>query len=302
MGNAYKKYTTAQYFLFNLFSLLTIIPAAPYLNRFIPPVMIGTWNVDLFLAILASFLITRLFYWIFKPLIIPLFVVIMGILIFGQFTSRYTFSNVIKDYQALVQNNWVTKDNKEQDLLSFYPERFESYANSTAESIHNKLDYKDSLVRNFSVKHSLDYFDEYYPKYERICRWLSLFKYINEHFNYVPDAQRDDYFATAHETIEDGLGGDCDDHSILMASCLRSIGAQTRVVLIQGHAYPELYCGDKEEFEIMQQAIIQLFAGQDVESIFFHESNGEYWVNLDYTAKHPGGRYIQGKLYALIPF
>ena len=294
------KYTTFQHFLLNLLSLLTILPLAPYINRFIPVVQLGQWHIDLFISILAAFLFTRLLLWIFKPLIIPAFALVAGVLVFNFFTGRYSFSNVLNDYQGMVQGNWGTRDNKQLDILSFYPRKVETYMDKTVRGIHEKTNYKDSLVRNFSVKHSLDHYDEYFPKYGRIVRYLSLFKYIRHHFKYVNDSQRDEYFATPMETIRNGLGGDCDDHSILMASCLQSIGARTRIVLIKGHAYPELYCGNKQEFETMKQAIVTLFNNPPVKELYYHEMKGEYWINLDYSAWNPGGRYLNDKVYALI--
>jgi hypothetical protein len=85
-----------------------------------------------------------------------------------------------------------------------------------------------------------------------------------------------------------------------MASCLQAIGARCRIVLIQGHAYPELYCGNKEDFEALKQAIVTLFPRPAVREIYYHEMKGNYWINLDYTARHPGGPYMNDKVYALI--
>ncbi len=50
----------------------------------------------------------------------------------------------------------------------------------------------------------------------------------------------------------------------------------------------------------MQQAIIHLFSDQAIENIFYHEQDGQYWVNLDYTAKYPGGPYLSEKAFAII--
>jgi transglutaminase-like putative cysteine protease len=131
-------------------------------------------------------------------------------------------------------------------------------------------------------------------------RLLSLFKYINGHFKYVSDSERDEYFATARETIQDGLGGDCDGHSILMVSCMKSIGARCRMILTDGHLYPELYCGDEKQFELMQQAVINLFGNETIDNMYYHEQNGQYWINLDYTARYPGGPYVSETAYAII--
>ena len=131
-------------------------------------------------------------------------------------------------------------------------------------------------------------------------RLLSLFKHLNSHFKYVSDSERDEYFATAHETILNGLGGDCDDHTILMVSCMKSIGAHCRMILTDGHLYPELFCGDEKAFELMQQAVINLFGDEAIDNMYYHEQNGQYWIHLDYTAHYPGGPYVSETAYAII--
>jgi transglutaminase-like putative cysteine protease len=162
------------------------------------------------------------------------------------------------------------------------------------------VDYRDSVVRNFAVTNSLRYFDEYYGKFGPVVRSLSLFKYINNNFKYVADSERDEYFATPRETILNGMGGDCDDHSILMVSALNAIGVHARMVLTEGHLYPELFCGDEKNFEKVNTAIMSLFSREVKGNIYYHEQNGEFWINLDYSAHHPGGPYVSEKAFAII--
>jgi hypothetical protein len=293
-------YTATQKLLLNLTSVLVIIPLAPYINRFIPPLQIGDLNFDLVVSLILAFLITRLILWAFKPLIIPAFVIILGWLTWNLFGHKYSYSDVYQDYKSMVQRNWVTRDEKQSDVLNIQPQHIEGGMVQTVKAIRSKMDYKDSVVRNFAVEHSLQYFDDYYSKYGNTARLFSLYKYIRENFKYVPDAQRDEYFATPRETILDGLGGDCDDHAVLVASCMRAIGGITRIVLIRGHAYPELYCGDKKDFEEMKSAIVQLFNDPPVTQIYFHEYDDQYWINLDYTAMHPGGPYINNDVKAVV--
>lgn len=300
MFNRSETYTAAQRWLLYIAAILVIIPLAPYINRFIPLIQIGNWNFDLVISLVLAFLIARIILWIFKPLIIPALAVVVIILLWSSFKKEYTFSDVYNDYKNMVLRNWVTRDKKQPDVLNIHPEIVETGMAKTVKGIRSKMDYKDSVVRNFAVQHSLDYFQDYYTKYGQDVRYLSLFKYIREHFNYVPDPKRDEYFATPQETIRNGLGGDCDDHAILMASCLRSIGGVTRIVIIKGHAYPELYCGDKKDFEEMKSAIVQLFDDPPVKQIYFHEYDGQYWINMDYTAVHPGGPYLNNDVLAVV--
>jgi hypothetical protein len=283
-------------------AVLIIIPLSPLICRFIPPIMLGSYNIDMLLAVLSAIVFVRLLLWLVRPLIIPAFVLLMALLIFNQFAGRYGFNNVFDDYKTLAIANWEVRNQKQTDLLSINPGLFENDNSKGTREIKSKVHIRDSVVRNFSVKHSLDYFKEYQGKYGMLTRHLSLFKYINTNFNYVPDAQRDEYFATAKETIQDGLAGDCDDHSILMASSLMSIGAKCRLVVIEGHMYPEMYVGDKKDFEVIQQAVVQLFDEQKVKNIYYHENAGEYWINMDYTARHPGGPYMNDRLKLMIEF
>lgn len=297
-----KHYSTSQEILTNIAGFLCIIPLAPFLCRFIPPVFVGEWNIDLVIALVISIIIVRLMQWLVKPLVIPAFLLIVAILVYNQFNSNYTFENIANGYKTLVNQNWNVREKKQTDQLSFDPHLFENPEKKVTRLISEKVQYKDSLVRNFSVEHSLENFDEYTYKFKSLTRYFSLFKFINSSFKYVPDAQRDEYYATPKETILNGLGGDCDDHSILMASCLMSIGATCRLVIVEGHMYPELYVGDEKDFEIAQAAIIQLFEYDKIDRIYYHENDGEYWLNLDYTARYPGGPYMNDKVKLVINF
>ncbi|MBC8034482.1 MAG: transglutaminase domain-containing protein [Chitinophagaceae bacterium] len=293
-------YSNTKNILLEIAGILTFIPLAPFINRFIPPVVIADFNIDLLVSMLISFLIIRLILWLFKPLIVPALILIASLFLYNMFTHGYSFADVLQDYKSVVKNNWGTKDSKQIDALTVNPAVFQNYGNKTARGILGKINPTDSVVRNFSVQRSLDHFDEYFHKYGSSARYLSLFKYINNNFKYVSDAKRDEYFASPRETIFNGLGGDCDDHSILMMSCLESIGARCRIVLVAGHAYPELYCGSRKDFESMQSAIIQCFKDLKIREFHYHENEGEYWINLDYTAQRPGGPYMNDNVYAFI--
>lgn len=279
--------------------LLTIVPLAPVINRYLPPVLVGSFNLDLILSLILAALFTWLVLRIFRFLLIPAVIFLAVVLFYNQLTNGYGFKSMINDYRSMVENNWGNNDKKEKNLVvsaSF----FDGPLTKTVKSLQSKVDYKDSVVRNFAVQHSLDYFDEYHMKYGSMVRLLSLFKYINSHFKYVSDSERDEYFATPKETILNGMGGDCDDHTLLMVSCLKAIGGHVRMVLTEGHLYPELLAGDKKSFERMQQAIVYLFGNEAIDNMYYHEQNGQYWLNLDYSAKYPGGPYVSEIAYAII--
>lgn len=190
-----KHYTTTQNILLEVAGVLTIIPIAPFINRYIPPLMIGEWNLDLFVSIVAAFILIRLLLKLFKPLIIPVLIIMLGLFVFNFFSKGYSFRDVMQDYRSVVLNKWGTKDSKQQDFLNINPSFFMSYYDKTVRGIRSKVNYRDSVVRNYSVKYSLESFDEYFNKYGPLVRHLSLFKHINKNFKYVSDSRRDEYFA-----------------------------------------------------------------------------------------------------------
>lgn len=288
--------------LLNTIGLLTVIPLAPLINRFFPPVIIGYWNIDLLISILIAFLIVRLILWLFRPLIIPAFLLFSGFIVYGHFTSGYNLQSMITEYRNLVTKSWDVRNVKEKDLYLVKPGLFDTGVEKAVKGMQAKIDPKDSVLRNFAVKHSIEYFDEYHKKYGASVRYLSLFKYINGNFKYVSDPERDEYYASPRETIENGMGGDCDDHTILMISALKAIGAKCRMVLTENHVYPELYCGDKKRFSEIQEAIANLFSEYNFTGLYYREENGHYWINLDYTAHHPGGPYVDNKAFAIVEF
>jgi hypothetical protein len=299
MNQAQDKYGHTRKVLLVLLSILAVIPLAPLINRYIPPLVLGNWNLDLTVSIILAGTLTFLTLRLFRFLLLPAVGLLILVLIYNQLTNGYGFGNMIRDYKSMVQNNWGKKEQKEIDLV-LRPTFFDGPLTKTVKALQSKVQPTDSVVRNWSVKHSLESFDEYYPKYGSQVRLLSLFRHINSNFKYVSDSERDEYFATAKETIQNGMGGDCDDHTILMVTCMKAIGAHCRMILTDGHLYPELLCGDEKQFEMMQQAVIHLFGNEAIDNMYYHEQNGQYWINLDYTARYPGGPYVSETAYAII--
>jgi hypothetical protein len=293
------KYGTTRKILLVITGIIAILPLAPLINRYVPPLVVGNWNFDLTVSIILAAALTFLVLRLFRFLLIPMVALVIMVLVYNQLTNGYGFGHMIKDYKTMVENNWGRKEQKEIDLV-MTPTFFDGPLTKTVKNLQAKVNARDSVVRNFAVQHAVDNFDEYHTKYGSVVRFLSLFKYINGHFKYVSDSERDEYFATPQETIRNGLGGDCDDHSILMVSCMKAIGGHCRMILTEGHLYPELYCGDQQAFEKMQQAIIHLFGNEAIDNMYYHEENGQYWINLDYTARYPGGPYVSETAFAII--
>ena len=125
------------------------------------------------------------------------------------------------------------------------------------------LDYKEPDVRNYAVniakKHFKSYSDDKkHREYLTIIQCFSIFKEINNNWTYVHDPSDTEYFAKASETIR-LLAGDCDDHAIVMAACIRAIRGTPRLVFTEEHLYPELLIGKENDFKKVEKLIKELF-------------------------------------------
>ena len=127
-------------------------------------------------------------------------------------------------------------------------------------------------------------------------------------WSYVPDPRGVNNFFWANETLSLGEktncagAGDCGDFAILMSALVESIGGTTRIVLVQNnstgnHAYAEVYLGRLNASNSQVDSIINWLKQQfDVDKIFvtINTSSKDVWLNLDWSADHPGGPFYQG--------
>jgi len=129
-----------------------------------------------------------------------------------------------------------------------------------------------------------------------------VFKKINRNWNYVNDPVGKEYFAKASESVK-FLAGDCDDHAIMMVAALRSIGGTARFVSTTGHLYPEMLIGDKFDLVKIEYLIKEaLFPIESKDmSLHYHtDKDGRIWLNLDYTAAYPGGRFYADPILGIL--
>lgn len=128
----------------------------------------------------------------------------------------------------------------------------------------------------------------------QICH---IFRYCYKKWKYVNDPNGQEYLATASESIENNLCGDCDDFAILMASCMLAIGGNAcintgRNTQSDGHAFTEV---DIAEIgvENMIDSIRKYFPLYDVSDIKTRRDEKHLWLNLDWWAAYPGGPYYE---------
>ncbi|WP_053237043.1 FHA domain-containing protein [Sandaracinus amylolyticus] len=132
---------------------------------------------------------------------------------------------------------------------------------------------------------------------EQVAR---VWSHVRREWRYVSDPRGGEYFATASETIENGLAGDCDDFATVMIAMLQAIGGQARMVMVDGdgggHAYAEV-CVDASAEDVARRLAAFYRSPDAPERVelgdIHYRSDGAcpVWLNLDWNARAPGGHY-----------
>lgn len=164
------------------------------------------------------------------------------------------------------------------------------------------IDPSNPVTRDFAVSIAAKSPGEY--NIGQIC---FIYDHISSRWRYVNDPRGSDYVSPASRTIQAGLVGDCDDFAVLMASLIEAIGGAARVVVgFSGegaHAYAEVYAGKGKDTpqrildalnDHYQGFFDWLFGVSPVKQVALHvDSQEKYWLNLDWSAKHPGGPFFE---------
>ncbi|MBP2134146.1 hypothetical protein J2128_002112 [Methanomicrobium sp. W14] len=172
----------------------------------------------------------------------------------------------------------------------------ESVWKTKTSDVVDAMDYTNPTTRDYALslidkEHGGNY------NIEQIC---DMWEKIDGQWTYVNDPKGDEYYSPASRTINLSLKGDCDDFAIVMASSLLAIGGTPRVILASnknkaGHAYAEVYIAkNKKGLQKIGNYICKRYNCKKI-AYRTSEKNGQtrYWLNLDWSSKHPGGPYYQ---------
>ena len=212
---------------------------------------------------------------------------------FGTISGKYGFQSVIEDYRSMMYT--MSEDPYPQDIIITKLLPFPNKSKIIA-----AVEYQNPKIRNFAImainknfKNVKGYYD-----YFTIIQSFAIFKEINSRWNYVSDPKGYDYIAKATESLQ-YFSGDCDDHSVFMTACIKSVGGTTRLIHTKGHIYPELLIGNKNDLEHINYAIKKVLFTIESKNkpINYHiDERGNIWLNLDYTAKYPGGPFMNEEI------
>jgi hypothetical protein len=89
----------------------------------------------------------------------------------------------------------------------------------------------------------------------------------------------------------------------MMVAAIRSIGGTARFVSTTGHLYPEMLIGDKFDLvkiDYLIKTVLFPIESKDMSLHYHTEKDGRIWLNLDYTAAYPGGRYYADPILGIL--
>ncbi|WP_264521300.1 transglutaminase [Flavobacterium sp. N1994] len=214
-------------------------------------------------------------------------------LIYGSLSGKYGFQSIFEDYRSMIYS--MNDDPYPQDIIIT---KLLPFPNKS--KILDAVEYQNPKIRDFAIMAINKHFKNVkgYNEDWTIIQSFAIFKEINSRWNYVSDPKGHDYIAKATESVK-YLSGDCDDHSVFMAACIKSIGGTTRLIHTKGHIYPELLIGTKKDLERFNYAIKKVLFPIESKgkTINYHiDERGNIWLNLDYTATYPGGPFMNEEI------
>ncbi|WP_264620515.1 transglutaminase [Flavobacterium sp. 7A] len=251
------------------------------------------FNLDRVLLFILLLIVVQLLLRLLRTIIIICIFAYMLALFYGTTFGQYGFESVFEDYNSMI---YTMSDNPfPQDIIV---SKLLPFPNKS--KILNAIEYTNPKVRNFAIMATNNNFKNIrgYSDYRTIIQCFAVFKEIHHRWNYVSDPKDGDYIATASESL-DYFSGDCDDHSILMAACVRAIGGTPRLIHTKGHIYPEILIGTMNDLETVNFLIKNvLFVKESAgKQLHYHiDERNQIWLNLDYTASYPGGPFMSEEI------
>src|SRR6218665_3737187 len=251
------------------------------------------FQIDRILLFIGIVAVIQLILRLLRTIIIACIAIYLIVLIFGSLSGNYGFASIFEDYNYMIYS--MSDSPNPQDLIL---SKLLPFPNKS--KIIAAVEYENPKIRNFAVKATTKDFKDIrgYAKYRPIIQCFAVFKEINSNWNYVSDPKGRDYIAKATESLL-YLSGDCDDHSVLMAACCKSIGGTPRLIHPGGRIYPEILIGDKNDLETINYLIKKVLFVKESKGrqIHYHiDERGQIWLNLDYTATYPGGPFMSEEI------
>lgn len=251
------------------------------------------YNLDRILLFILLLIAIQLVLRLLKTIIIICIALYLVALIYGTLFGNYGFYRVFEDYRFMIYA--MSENPYPQDLIVA---KLLPFPNKS--KIINAVDFTNPKVRNFALHATTKHFRDVkgFNENRKMIQCFAVFKEIKNNWNYVNDPKGREYIAYASESLQH-FSGDCDDHAVLMAACIKAIGGTPRIIHTGGHLYPEMLIGNKSDLETaiyLIKEVLFVNESKDKEIHYHIDERGNIWLNLDYTAKYPGGPFMKEEI------
>ncbi len=251
------------------------------------------FHLDRILLFLAIIVLVQLLFQLIKKFLFVVLIVYLLFLAWGTLFQGYGFTAVYEDYRSMIYA--MSENPNPQDVII---SKLLPFPNKS--KVLKAIEYNKPEVRNFALTATTKHFRDVkgFREYRQMIQCFAVFKEVQSRWNYVNDPKNREYIATASESLQH-FSGDCDDHAILMAALIRSVGGTPRLIHTKAHMYPEMLIGTKADLEnaiylIKEVLFVKESKGKE---IHYHiDERGNVWLNLDYTAKYPGGPFMSEEI------
>ncbi len=158
----------------------------------------------------------------------------------------------------------------------------------------NACDFENSTTRKYALNLASKNSGSY-----NLRQVFTIYDDLINKWQYVNDPKANELISKASFSIDTGFKGDCDDYAVVMSSLIQAIGGKTRIVNgfnnKSSHAYTEILIGDLEKKQETSYLLHKRYGRNHPNGLVIHYSKdekGQYWLNLDWTSKYPGGPYF----------
>jgi hypothetical protein len=258
-----------------------------------------SYHLDRIILFLIILIVFQIILQLVKTILVLVIFIYLLILLYGTIFGEYGFNRVFEDYRYMI---YAMNDNPNpQDIIIA---KLLPFPNKS--KIIKAVNFNNPKVRNFALMATTKHFKEIKKtgNIRVMIQCFAVFKEIRNNWNYVNDPKGQEYIAMASESITH-FSGDCDDHAILMSAAIKAIGGTPRIIHTGGHLYPEMLIGSQRDFETATYYIKEiLFPNESYKkTIYYHrDERGQIWLNLDYTAKYPGGEFMSEEILGALTF
>lgn len=251
------------------------------------------YNFDRVFLFIGIVVVIQLLLRLLKTIIVLCIFIYLLVLLYGTVFGEYGFQRVFEDYRYMIYA--MSENPKPQDIII---SKLLPFPNKS--KVIDAVDFTNPKVRNFALSATTKHFKNVkgYQKNRKLIQCFAVFAEIKKRWNYVNDPQGREYIAYASESLQH-FSGDCDDHAILMAACIKAIGGSPRLIHTGGHIYPEMLIGTQANLETAVYLIKQVLFTKESKNkdIHYHiDERGNIWLNLDYTAAYPGGPFMKEEI------